>query len=242
MWNKRKHFCIQPMNSTRTAFTIARIILHLISFPQFSYTIYFICICHIHLFHGNKWTHNWPAPNISDFKHSLVGQSITPVSRGQGSNSVEVLIFVFVFCLFVFFFSGFLRIAFSISRIIPHLILQFRYLSPQQRPLCVVGRTGRKKKRACGARWEDLFPLSIVPRALFRLLLFYRDTQTEPLRRRESSVTHFRSPTVSPPPVSLPYCPFPQFGIAGTLSFNCFHLVYVSTDGTFSQIKSNLQI
>ena len=33
-------------------------------------------------------------------------------------------------------------------------------LSPPQRPLCVVGRLGRKKKRAHGAR----------------LLLFYRDT------------------------------------------------------------------
>ena len=27
-------------------------------------------------------------------------------------------------------------------------------LSPPQRPLCVVGRLGRKKKRARGARWE----------------------------------------------------------------------------------------
>ena len=28
------------------------------------------------------------------------------------------------------------------------------FLSPPQRPLCVVGRLGRKKKRARGARWE----------------------------------------------------------------------------------------
>lgn len=41
-----------------------------------------------------------------------------------------------------------------------------------------MGRTGRKKTRARRARWEDLFPLSIVPRALFRLLLFYRDAQS----------------------------------------------------------------
>ena len=47
-------------------------------------------------------------------------------------------------------------------------------LSPPQRPLCVVGRLGRKKKRAHGARWEGerqkrgsrLFLLPIVPRAL----------------------------------------------------------------------------
>ena len=104
MWNKRKHFCIQPMNSTRTVFTTARIIPHLISFPQFSYTIHFVYICHIHLFHGNKWTHDWSAPNIRDFNHSVVGQSIAPVSRGQGFKSRGSPDF-----LFFFFFSGFLR-------------------------------------------------------------------------------------------------------------------------------------
>ena len=158
MWNKRKHFCIQPMNSTRTAFTTARIILHLISFPQFSYTIYFICICHIHLFHGNKWTHNWPAPNISDFKHSLVGQSITPVSRGQGSNSVEVLIFVFVFCLFVFFFF----------RLLTHCVLNFEDhssfnftiplpLSAAEASLCC-GEDGEKEKESVRGTMGRPFP------------------------------------------------------------------------------------
>ena len=48
-------------------------------------------------------------------------------------------------------------------------------LSPPQRPLCVVGRLGRKEKRERGTRWEGerekgglfrLFPLPIVPRAL----------------------------------------------------------------------------
>ena len=48
-------------------------------------------------------------------------------------------------------------------------------LSPPQRPLCVVGRLGRKKKGARGARCSQFF----------RLLLFYRDTQQEPLRWRE---------------------------------------------------------
>ena len=60
--------------------------------------------------------------------------------------------------------------------------------SPQQRLLCVVGRLGRKKKRAHGARWEGerqkrgfrLFPLPIVPRApsIFSIIAvyFYRDT------------------------------------------------------------------
>ena len=48
------------------------------------------------------------------------------------------------------------------------------FLSPPQRPLCVVGRLGRKKKRARRAGWEGgrekrgsrRCPLPIVPRAL----------------------------------------------------------------------------
>ena len=47
-------------------------------------------------------------------------------------------------------------------------------LSLPERPLCVMGRLGRKKKRTRGERWEGgrekrvfrLFPLPIVPRAL----------------------------------------------------------------------------
>ena len=70
-----------------------------------------------------------------------------------------------------------------------------RGLSPPQRPLCVVRRLGRKKKRARGAPWEGekekrgsrLFPLPIFPCALSNFsdyCYFYRDTQREPLRRR----------------------------------------------------------
>ena len=40
-----------------------------------SYMIYFIYIYHIHLFHGNIWTHNWPAPNSSGFIAQLVWAS-----------------------------------------------------------------------------------------------------------------------------------------------------------------------
>ena len=73
------------------------------------------------------------------------------------------------------------------------------FLSPPQRPLCVVGRLGRaKKERARGTmgrgkreeRLPRLFPLPIVPRALsifFDYCYFYRDTQGEPLGRRGSS-------------------------------------------------------
>ena len=57
-----------------------------------SYMIYFIYICHIHLLHGNVWTHNWPVPNISDFTAQLVGAS--PGYREvEGSNSIDVLNF-----------------------------------------------------------------------------------------------------------------------------------------------------
>ena len=40
-----------------------------------SYMIYFIYIYHIHLCHGNIWTHNWPAPNSSGFIAQLVWAS-----------------------------------------------------------------------------------------------------------------------------------------------------------------------
>ena len=53
-------------------------------------------------------------------------------------------------------------------------------LSPPQRPLCIVGRPEKGKKKARGGQREGerkeakFFPLPIVPRALsiFRLLLF----------------------------------------------------------------------
>ena len=62
--------------------------------------------------------------------------------------------------------------------------------------LCVVGRLGRKKKRARGARYEGekekrgsrLFPLPIFPCALSNFsnyCYFYMDTQREPMRRTE---------------------------------------------------------
>ena len=61
-------------------------------------------------------------------------------------------------------------------------------LSPLQRPLCVVGRLGRKKKRARRARWEgerELPPFPSSHRLFFLLFYFDGDTQREPLLRRE---------------------------------------------------------
>ena len=86
--------------------------------------IYFIYIIYIHLFHGNIWTHNWPAPNVSGFTAQLV-RALHRYREVAGSNPVEVLIFFF-------FFSGFLtqlQFAFITARIILHLfsIPQFIY-------------------------------------------------------------------------------------------------------------------
>ena len=60
--------CINYVSQLRRSFFIC---FHFCS----SYMIYFIYIFQIHLFHGNIWTHNWPAPNISGFIAQLVTAS-----------------------------------------------------------------------------------------------------------------------------------------------------------------------
>ena len=57
------------------------------------------------------------------------------------------------------------------------LLVTMKKLSSMQRPLCVVGRLGRKKKNA---RRKALSPFYF-----FDYCYFYRDTQREPLWRRE---------------------------------------------------------
>ena len=72
-----------------------------------------------------------------------------------------------------FLFSGF-KLLLLLTSLLP------QNLSTSQRPLCVVGRLGRKKKKARGARWEGErekrglfpFPIFICTRSFFRLLLF----------------------------------------------------------------------
>ena len=54
--------------------------------------IYFICIIHLHIFHGNIWTQNWPAPNVSGFIAQLVRASHR-YREVTGSSPVEVLNF-----------------------------------------------------------------------------------------------------------------------------------------------------
>ena len=58
-----------------------------------SYMINFIpYIINHHFFHGNIWTHNWPAPNVSGFIAQLV-ECGTGNREVTGSNPVEVLNF-----------------------------------------------------------------------------------------------------------------------------------------------------
>ena len=55
--------------------------------------IWFISyIINTHFFHGNIWTHNWPAPNVSGFIAQLV-EHRTSNREVTGSNPVEVLNF-----------------------------------------------------------------------------------------------------------------------------------------------------
>ena len=46
-------------------------------------------IINTHFFHGNIWTHNWPAPNVNGFIAQLV-EHRTGNREVTGSNPVEV--------------------------------------------------------------------------------------------------------------------------------------------------------
>ena len=67
------------------------------SFLHFHFisAVHIWCISYIintHFFHGNIWTHNWPAPNVSGFIAQLV-EHRTGNREVTGSNPVEVLNF-----------------------------------------------------------------------------------------------------------------------------------------------------
>ena len=53
-----------------------------ISFPHFIYMISVSYIINTHFFHGNLWTHNWPAPNVSGFIAQLV-EHRTGIARSR---------------------------------------------------------------------------------------------------------------------------------------------------------------
>ena len=97
----------------KIAIITARIILHLISYRS-SHMIYFICTIHLHIFHGNIWTQNWPAPNVSGFIAQLVERR-TGIARSRVQAPLKSWIF------FRFLYA-IVKIAIITARIILHLI------------------------------------------------------------------------------------------------------------------------
>ena len=65
---------------------------YFISFPQFIYDLFHISF-NTHFFHGNIWTHNWPAPSVSGFIAQLV-EHRTGNREVTGSNPIKVLNFL----------------------------------------------------------------------------------------------------------------------------------------------------
>ena len=61
-----------------------------ISFPQFIYN--FSYIMNTHFFHGNLWTHNWPAPNNSGLIAQLV-EYRTCIARSRVQTPLKSWIF-----------------------------------------------------------------------------------------------------------------------------------------------------
>ena len=103
---------------------------------------------------------------------------------------------------------------------------------PPQRPLSVVERLGRKKKRARGARWEgeergrvpafSLFPSSHARFLFFDYCYFYRDTQRELLRRREgSSKERLRGPFLLGQFTSVKTSSAKRFKLLKFFAFSC---------------------
>ena len=84
--------------------------------------IYFICIIHLHIFHGNIWTYNWPAPNVSGFIARLVERR-TGIARSRVQAPLKSWIFFFRLLYAI------AKIAIITARIILHLISypQFTY-------------------------------------------------------------------------------------------------------------------
>ena len=86
-----------------------------------SHMIYFICIIHLHIFHGNIWTQNWPAPNVSGFIAQLVERR-TGIARSRVQAPLKSWIFFRLLYAIA-------KIAIITARIILHLISypQFTY-------------------------------------------------------------------------------------------------------------------
>ena len=64
--------------------------IHALNCDRCIYKSFFIYIYHIHLFHGNIFMNNCPAPNISGFIAQLV-RELHRYREVMGSNPLEVL-------------------------------------------------------------------------------------------------------------------------------------------------------
>ena len=73
-----------------------------------------ICIIHLHIFHGNIWTQNWPAPNVSGFIAQLVERR-TGIARSRVQAPLKSWIFFRLLYAIA-------KIAIITARIILHLM------------------------------------------------------------------------------------------------------------------------
>ena len=105
--------------------------------------IYFICIIHLHIFHGNIWTQNWPAPNVSGFIAQLVERR-----TGIASSRVQAPLKSWIFFRLLYAIA-------KIARIILHLISypQFTYdlFHMHHSPSCL-SREHMNPKLTCSQR------------------------------------------------------------------------------------------
>ena len=117
-----------------------------------SHMIFFICIIHSHIFHGNIWTQNWPAPNVSGFIAQLVERR-TGIARSRVQAPLKSRIFFRLLYAIV-------KIAIITARIILHLISypQFTYdLFHMHHPL--IYRIYRERNRW---NWNSLWFLLTI--------------------------------------------------------------------------------
>ena len=71
--------------------TVEMKIFHFISTVHIWFISYII---NTHFFHGNIWTHNWPAPNVSGFIAQLV-EHRTGIARSRVHTPLKFWIFFF---------------------------------------------------------------------------------------------------------------------------------------------------
>ena len=70
-------------------FVVVGFVLHFISAVHIWFISYII---NTHIFYGNVWTHNWPAPNVSDFLAQLV-EHRTGIAKSRVQTPLKSWIF-----------------------------------------------------------------------------------------------------------------------------------------------------